>query len=142
MGYGWDGREKLVPKFKNILHYGDASMGHCTVPYIFRKLFLTSNISFATLCLYLQRLTRSSAVAKRPHDASCLYSFNTKRQAQSFIISRFGFRYHCVQLNSFLFSSLRRIRPCCRPSRTNIRWCVADCAIYTAWSSVTVFVTS
>jgi len=25
---------------------------------------------------------------------------------------------------------------------TNIRWCVADCAIYTAWSSVTVFVTS
>ena len=30
--------------------------------------------------------------------------------------------YHCVQLNSFLFSSLRRIRPCCRPSQTNIRW--------------------
>ena len=25
---------------------------------------------------------------------------------------------------------------------TNIRWCVADCAIYTAWSSVTVFGTS
>ena len=26
--------------------------------------------------------------------------------------------YHCVQLNSFLFSSLRRIRPRCRPSQT------------------------
>ena len=25
---------------------------------------------------------------------------------------------------------------------TNIRWCVADCAIYIAWSSVSVFVTS
>ena len=37
--------------------------------------------------------TRSSAVAKRPRDASCLYSFNTKRRAQSFIISCFGFRY-------------------------------------------------
>ena len=47
-----------------------------------------------------------------------------------------------VQLNYFLFSSLRRIRPCCRPSQTNMRWCVADCVIYTAWSSVTVFVTS
>jgi len=27
----------------------------------------------------------SSAVAKRPRNASCLYSFNTKRRAQSFI---------------------------------------------------------
>ena len=44
--------------------------------------------------------------------------------------------YHCVQLNSFMLSSLRRIRPCYRPSQTNIRWCVADCAIYTAWSSL------
>ena len=50
--------------------------------------------------------------------------------------------YHCVQLNSLLFSSLRRIRPCCRPSQTNIRWCVADCVIYTASSSVNVFGTS
>jgi len=38
-------------------------------------------------------VTRSSAVAKRQRDASCLYSFNTKRRAQSFIISCFGFRY-------------------------------------------------
>ena len=37
--------------------------------------------------------TRSTAVAKRPRDASCLYSFNTKRRARSFIISCFGFRY-------------------------------------------------
>ena len=34
-----------------------------------------------------------NSVAKRPRDASCLYSFNTKRLAQSFIISCFGFRY-------------------------------------------------
>ena len=33
------------------------------------------------------------AVAKRPRDASCLYSFNTKRRAQSFIIGCFGFIY-------------------------------------------------
>ena len=61
-------------------------------------------------------LTSSSAVAKRPRDASCLYSFNTKRRAQS-IISCFGFRvqiYQCIQLNSFLFSSLLRIGLCCR----------------------------
>ena len=37
----------------------------------------------------------------------------------------------------FFFSSLLRIHPCCRLSHTNIQWCVADCAIYTAWSSVT-----
>ena len=39
---------------------------------------------------YTQRIkhlteTRSSAVAKRPRDASSLYSFNTKSRAQSFI---------------------------------------------------------
>ena len=38
-------------------------------------------------------ITRNCAVAKSPRDASCLYSFNTKRRAQSFIISCFGFRY-------------------------------------------------
>jgi len=37
--------------------------------------------------------TRSSVVAKRPRDASCRCSFNTKRRAQSFSISCFGFRY-------------------------------------------------
>jgi len=79
--------------------------------------------------------TKSSAVAKRPRDASSLYSFNTKRRAQSFIISCFGFRYIPLRTIKFfsvlLFSSLRRIRQCCRPSQTNIRWCVADCATYT-----------
>ena len=104
--------------------------------------------------------TRSSAVAKRPRNASCLYSFNTKRRAQSFVISCFGFRYttYCVQLNSFLCSSMLQIYYLLRTikffsvlfyspylsmlSQTNIRWCVANCAVYTAWSSVTVFVTS
>jgi len=54
----------------------------------------------------------SSAVAKRLRDASCLYSFNTKRRAQSFIISCFGFRYSIVnqvprtiKFCSVLFSS-------------------------------------
>jgi len=41
---------------------------------------------------HLRQKTRSSTIAKRPRDASCLYSFNTKRRAQSFIISCFGFR--------------------------------------------------
>ena len=76
--------------------------------------------------------TRSSAVAKRPCYASCLYSFNTKRRAQSFIIvvSASGIPLRTIKFFSVRFSSLRRIRPCCRPSQTNIRWCVADCAIY------------
>ena len=105
-----------------------------------RNFILVSPMDFLVIYPEMTCITRSSAVAKRPRDA---HSFNTKRRAQSFIISCFGFRiYHCVQLNSFLFSSLRRIGPCCRPSQTNIHWCVADCAIYTTWSSVTVFVTS
>ena len=37
--------------------------------------------------------TSSSAVAKRLRAASCLYSFKTKRRAQYFIISCFGFIY-------------------------------------------------
>jgi len=41
--------------------------------------------SGAFLILYQ---TRSYAVAKRSRDASCLYSFNTKRQAQSFLANR------------------------------------------------------
>ena len=49
---------------------------------------------------------RSSAVAKRPRDASCLYSFNTKRRAQSFIISCFGFRYSDIPLRTIKFFSV------------------------------------
>jgi len=49
---------------------------------------------------------------------------------------------HCLQLDSFLFSSLLGISLCCRPSQTKMRWCVADYATYTASSSVTVFGTS
>ena len=49
-------------------------------------------------------MTSSSAVAKRPCDASCLsvVSFNsTKRRAQSFIVSYIGYRLnHCMQLNA------------------------------------------
>ena len=51
--------------------------------------------------------TRSSAVAKRPRDASYLYSFNTKRRAQSFIIvvSASGIPLRTIKFFSVLFSS-------------------------------------
>jgi len=63
--------------------------------------------------------TRSSAVARgRAMLRVCFIqcSFNTKRRPQSFIISCFGkaLCWDCVQLKSFLFSSIRRIGPCCR----------------------------
>jgi len=62
--------------------------------------------------------TRSSAVARgRAMLRVCIQcSFNTKRRPQSFIISCFGkaLCWDCVQLKSFLFSSIRRIGPCCR----------------------------
>ena len=54
---------------------------------------------------WLYELTISSAVAERPHDASCLsvVSFkSTKRRAQSFIVTYFF--YHCVRLNALLLS--------------------------------------
>ena len=35
---------------------------------------------------------QNKLLSQRPRDASCLYCFNTKRRAQSFIISCFGFR--------------------------------------------------
>jgi len=52
--------------------------------------------------------TRSSAVAEKPRDASCLsvVTFsNTISQAPSFIISFLGFRFtNAYNLNSVLFS--------------------------------------
>ena len=46
----------------------------------------------------------------------CIASIqNVERSLLSLVIS--ASEYHCVQLNSFLFSSFRRIRPCCRPSQ-------------------------
>ena len=67
---------------------------------------------------------------------------NVERSLLLLVVSASDIPLHTIKFFSVLFSSLRRIRPCCRPSQTNIRWWVADCAIYTAWSSVTVFVTS
>jgi len=51
--------------------------------------------------------TRSSAVAMRPCDALCLYSFNTKHPAQSFIIScsAWDIPLHTIKFFSVLFSS-------------------------------------
>ena len=126
------------------------------------------------------KTTRSSAVAKRPRDASCLYSFNTKRRAQSFIISCFkqlivsasDMPLCAIKFFSVLFSaayssmlqavtnkhSLVRRRLCdlhcmvdgncfvtsyfARPAIDRSQWCVADCVIYSASSSVNVFGTS
>ena len=68
--------------------------------------------------------TRSSVVAKRPRDASCLsvgpVSFNsTKRRAQSSIISyTLALDLPLRKLNYVLFSSHQRIH-----------WCVAFCAV-------------
>jgi len=88
--------------------------------------------------------TKSSAVAKRPRDASSLYSFNTKRRAQSFIISCFGFRYiplRTIKFFSVLFSSAYSSM---LQAVTNKHSLVRRrlCDLYAAWSSVTVFVTS
>ena len=46
--------------------------------------------------IYLGNWSSSSAIAKRPRDASCLsvVSFNcTKRRATSFIVSYIGYRF-------------------------------------------------
>jgi len=43
-------------------------------------------------------------------------------------------KFFSVLLSSAFLSMLQAV--------TNICWCVANCAIYTAWSSITVFVTS
>ena len=64
----------------------------------------------------------------RKEAARCFVSVQLQYKTSTAVFYYQLFRlqiYHCVQLNSFLFSSLRRIRPCCRPSQTNIRWCVA-----------------
>jgi len=91
---------------------------------------LTSHRFLAIGSLYdvtlreLPTSTSSSAVAKRPRDASCLsvVSFNsTLRQAQSSIISyTLALDLPLRKLNCvlFSFSSVRRIY-----------WCVAFCAV-------------
>ena len=54
-------------------------------------------------------VTRSSAVAKRPRDASCLYSFNTKRRAHCslllLVVSASDIPLRTIKFFSVLFSS-------------------------------------
>jgi len=61
--------------------------------------------------------TSSSAVAKRPRDASCLsvVSFNsTKRRVESFIVSYVGYRYcHGVQLSTLFCCLWRNVEVSC-----------------------------
>ena len=55
--------------------------------------------------LFVPRTTSSSAVAKRPHDASCLsvVSFNsTKRRVESFIVSYVGYKFVTAQCTVLL----------------------------------------
>jgi len=59
----------------------------------------------------------------------CIASIqNVERSLLLLVVSASDIPLRTIKL--FLFSSLRRIRPCCRPSQTNIRWCVADCDLY------------
>jgi len=55
--------------------------------------------------LVLADSTRSSAVAKRPRDASCLYSFNTKRRVQSIIVSASDIPLGTIKFFYVVFSS-------------------------------------
>jgi len=57
---------------------------------------MRSRLNKVFLSLSLSLYASSSAVAKRPRDASCLsvVSFNsTKRQVESFIVSYVGYRF-------------------------------------------------
>jgi len=66
----------------------------------------------------------------------CIASMqNVKRSLLSLVVPASDIPLRTIKLFSVLYSSAYS-------SQTNIRWCVADCAIYTAWSSVTVCVTS
>jgi len=70
----------------------------------------------------------------------CIASIqNVERSLLLLVVSASDIPLHTIKFFSVLFSSgyssmLQAV--------INIRWCVSDCAIYTAWSSVTVFVTS
>ena len=69
---------------------------------------LLIDLEFCTVrWMAISMSTRSSAVAKRPHDASCLYSFNTKRRAQSLllVVSASDIPLHTIKFFSVLFSS-------------------------------------
>jgi len=92
-------------------------------------------------------VTRSSAVTKRPRDASCLSVLASI--VQVFLISYFGFRF-TIAYNSILLCCLRRnVEPCCHTQDSSPPWlCIArDCAwsishctqqhVDCAWSSNT-----
>jgi len=92
------------------------------------------------------RCTRSSAVAKRPHDASCLSvvsfvaSIVQYFKRSFFIISYFSFGF-TIAYNSILFCCLRRnVRPCCHTY--NLSWLCIEREeprrrwLYSAWHLV------
>jgi len=70
----------------------------------------------------------------------CIASIqNVERSLLLLVVSASDIPMGTIKFFSVLFSSACRAM---LQAVANIRWCVADCAIYTAWSSVTVFVTS
>ena len=63
---------------------------------------------------------------------------NVERSLLLLVVSTSDVPLRTIKFCSVLFSSAYSSM---LQAVTDIRWCVADCAIYTAWSSVTVFVT-
>ena len=64
-------------------------------------------------------LKQEALLSQRSHAMLrvCIASIqNVERSLLLLVVS--ASEYHCIQLNSFLFSSLRRIGPCYRPSQT------------------------
>ena len=64
---------------------------------------------------------------------------NVERSLLLLVVSTSDVPLRTIKFCSVLFSSAYSSM---LQAVTDIRWCVADCAIYTAWSSVTVFATS
>jgi len=84
----------ILHRLRDVASYWSKSRNFYTAP-VFSATTGGDSVGISRRCLKttVRWKTRSSAVAKRPSDASCLYSFNTKHRAQSFIISCFRFRY-------------------------------------------------
>ena len=69
----------------------------------------------------------------------CIASIqNVERSLLLLVVSASDIPLRIIKFFSVLFSSTYSFML----QAVTIRWCVADCVIYTAWSSVTVFDTS
>ena len=71
----------------------------------------------------------------------CIASIQNVERSLLLVVSASDIPLRTINFISVLFSSAS-VRPCCRPSQTNIAGESPTVRSYTAWSSVTVFVTS